>query len=54
MKTYQYKDGLGHVYNVPEDCLNEFERRIGVLLRIGIAGKLVLLAGILWFAWTFK
>lgn len=52
MKTFRYTDGLGHAYNVPEDRLEEFERRQGVLLRVGIVGKLLVLAGILWFSWT--
>jgi hypothetical protein len=47
-----YKDALGHVYDVPEDRIEEFERRRDILLRIGIAGKLIVLACVLWFAWT--
>ena len=50
MKTYKYRDHFGHVYNVPENCVAEFERRRGILLRIAIVGQLVLLAAVLTFA----
>ena len=52
MKTYRFKDALGHVYEVPEAHLAEFERRRGILLRIAIVGQVLLLGAILWFAWT--
>jgi hypothetical protein len=48
----RFTDLLGYTYDVREDQLAEFERRRGILLRIAIAGKLVLLAAILLFAWT--
>ena len=50
----QYKDGLGHVYNVPDDKVEEFERRRGVLLRIKIAIQLILLGGLIALGWFAK
>ena len=47
----QYKDGLGYVYDIPDQYLGEFERRRGILLwiaivvKIGIIGSLVYLIG---------
>jgi hypothetical protein len=46
-----YRDGLGHVYEVPDDAIAEFERRRGVLLRIAIGIKLLILCGLLYMAW---
>ena len=50
MKTYKYRDAFGHVYEVPEDLVREFERRRGILLRIAIVGQAILLAVILYYA----
>lgn len=44
----RYIDGLGHEYDVPESCIAEFERRRGVLLRIAIVIKFVILAALIW------
>jgi hypothetical protein len=52
MKTHQYRDAFGYCYNVPEDLIEEFERRRGILLRIAIVGQVLLLAAIMAFAWT--
>lgn len=47
----QYKDSLGYIYNVPESCVPAFERRRRTLLMIAIVGQLVMLVGVLYFAW---
>lgn len=52
MRTYVYRNGLGHVYNVPEDCLERFEYRRAILLRIVVIGKVFVLMCVLYFAWT--
>lgn len=55
MKVVKYKDALGNEYNVPEDKLEGFERRRCRLLRIAIAGQVLLLGVILYFSWrVFK
>jgi hypothetical protein len=48
----KYRDGLGHIYDIPDDAVPEFERRRGVLLRIAIFIKLVILAGLLALSWS--
>lgn len=50
MRTY--RDGLGHEYNVPDENVEEFERRRTILLCIKIALQLLVLAGLLWLSWS--
>jgi hypothetical protein len=47
----QYKDSLGHIYNVPDDKVEEFERRREVCLKIAVAGQLLILAGLIALNW---
>jgi hypothetical protein len=46
-----YRDGFGYEYRVPDECVDEFERRLGVALRIKIAMQVLLVAGLLYLAW---
>ena len=48
----EYVDGLGYKYTVAPHQIEEFERRRGVLLRIAIFLKLVILMVILIWAWS--
>ena len=48
----KYKDGLGHVYNVPDYAVEEFERRRRVSLRIAIVIKAAFLAALLAWSWS--
>lgn len=48
MKTY--RDSLGFTYEVSKENVEEFERRRGVLLKVAIVVKLVMLVGILYLA----
>ncbi len=48
----EYRDGLGHIHKVPDHAVPEFERRRGVLLRIAIVIKVVIIAGLLALSWS--
>ena len=50
----KYIDGLGYEYDVPEHCIEEFERRRGIILKIAIVGKIILLAGLIVFMYYAK
>ncbi len=39
----QYRDGMGHVYDVPPERVAEFERRRTRLLVLAIIGKLIVI-----------
>jgi hypothetical protein len=48
----RYRDGLGHVYDIPPEHVEEFERRRRPLLIAAILIKCLILAGILAIAWS--
>lgn len=45
----KYKDGLGYIWEVPDEVVPEFERRRANLLKIGIVIKLAILGLMIWF-----
>jgi hypothetical protein len=45
----QYKDGFGYVYDVPDECVAEFERRHGLLLKIAIFIKVMIIVFVIIF-----
>lgn len=45
----RYQDGMGHVYSVTPDQIEAFEARRGVLLRLAILIKLLILAILLYY-----
>ena len=47
----KYKDGLGHVYDVPEECVPEFERRRTNLLIVKIVIQVIVLGLLIYWAW---
>ena len=47
----QYLDGLGHIYDVPVECVDEFERRRGMCLKLAVVIKLLILTAIIYFFW---
>jgi len=48
----RYKDGCGHVYEIPDEYVEAFERRRRPLLIAAIALKLIFLAALLAIAWS--
>ena len=47
----KFRDGLGHVHEVPNERFAEFERRRGNMLKAAIVLKLMLLTGLIWWLW---
>ena len=48
----KYRDGLGHVYDIPPEHVEAFERRRRPLLIASIVIKLIVLAGLLALGWS--
>ena len=44
----KYKDGLGYVYDVPDEDVEEFEMRRRPLLIASIVIKLIVFASLVW------
>ena len=47
----KYRDGLGHVYDVPKEQVPEFERRRTNLLIGKIVIQLIVLGLLIYWAW---
>lgn len=45
-----YKDGLGHKYEVPDNRIEEFERKRAIALAIAIIGKIIVIG---WLVYAF-
>ena len=48
----RYRDGLGHVYEIPDEHVPAFERRRRPLLLASILIKCIILAVLLAIAWS--
>lgn len=44
----RYRDGMGHVFIVPDEQVDVFERRRRVALIIAIVGKLAIIVALVW------
>lgn len=50
----QFKDGFGYTYDVQPHQLEKFERRRGILLRIAIVIKILIIIGLIALFWVPK